>query len=102
MHVSFTLHSTLCSSSTVTPILVGRKLRLRMGKGVFQFLQLVGGKAGQGTLVGPFPKPVLLIIAKSCFKGPAHPRESSHDEEAPLKEQVCGPSLGKARRGVRD
>lgn len=47
------------------------------------------------------PKPVLLATASSCFEGSAHPREASHNEEAPLKEQVCGLSLGRAGRGVR-
>lgn len=50
----------------------------------------------------PFPKPVLLITANSYFKGSAHPREAFHDEEAPLKEQVCDPSLGRTGRGIRD
>lgn len=78
-----------------------RKLSLRVGKGVLQFSQLVSGKAGQGSLVDPVPKPVLLITAKSSFAGSAHPREASHDEEAPLKEQVCGPSLVRTGRGIR-
>lgn len=99
-HLIFT--SILCSGTTTMPILVVRKLRLRAGKGALQFSQLVCGTAGQGTLVDPSWKPVPLITAKSCFKGSAHPRESSHDEEAPLKEQVCGPSLGRAGRGFRD
>lgn len=78
-----------------------RKLSLGVGKGALQFSQLVSGKAGQESLVDPVPKPVFLITAKSSFEGSAHPREPSHDGEAPLKEQVCGPSLVRAGRGVR-
>lgn len=78
-----------------------RKTKAQSGGGYAPVFTSVSGKAGQGALVDPLPSPVLLITAKSCFKGSVHPREASQDEEAPLKEQVCDPPLGRAGREAK-
>lgn len=98
LHSGLIFTAMVGGNTHIIPILALRKLRSRGRRWapVFTTWQSWAGSPG-----GSRPRVCALNHAESCFVGSAQPREASRDEEAPLKEQVCGPSLGRAGRGAR-